>query len=270
MSLPRKQDSPSSLNTFAQCRRRYDYDYLRGNPRNGWTSIEAAMGSAVHKAIEEFLLNDTPLLPTFGDELRAQLDSGVVISPKPERDEEWADEVGRQCLVNFADYHARHLKDKGLTFEVEKEVAIRPREGWKVRGFADCVAFDDHTVWVIDWKTGSRGPFPRFQNSTVAGQLGIYAAAVADEHPDKRIMVAAVYLADSVFKKNPDGYEAEASRQSLVSVERWVGGLAGEIEEAQEEQHWFPSPGPLCGWCRWAREPIASKWRCREGEEELK
>lgn len=271
--MPRKSDSPSSLSTFTQCPRRYQWDYLMGNPRNGFTSVEAAMGSVVHRVIEGFLQpaplfgenQPRDLTPEFAQLMDDELLKGQVVHPKPERDRDWAVATGEDCLRNFTDYYERVMFGKEHSLRIEERVKYKTDiKGWNMAGFADLISETDDALIIRDWKTGA-APWPTFAGSSVARQLAFYAAACDNKRVNpkgKPIHVCGVFLAPKVYVKNPDGFLFLYTPEAGEELREWVAETAGAL---RVEEDWEPEPGVLCGWCRWSYTEPGEKFFCAEG-----
>ena len=196
--------SPSSINTFRQCPRKYYYQYIQRLPTT--SSIHLVRGNIVHGALEEFFsldlapaVNDgfalkTILLEFFKNNWRSKEKeiskfklSEEAIKFYYEESismlEVWFDNFNTKLSI-LARTHGINQAFKMLTPRVEEEY-LSTKLG--VRGFIDAIhEFNDKTT-ILDYKTSSKDTVtPEYRL-----QLAIYALLYLEKHnklPDNLVI----------------------------------------------------------------------------------
>jgi putative RecB family exonuclease len=238
--------SYSRMTTFEQCARRYRYRYL-DQIREGFTSIEAFMGSRAHGAIEwlwrERQQGRCPDARAAVARYCDDWDREYAAAPVPVkvvRDGEQAETYRRMGAEMVADYHRdRFLGDDLHTEGIELHVEMTLSSGHGFQGFIDRLARGaDGRLHVIDYKTGKRVP-SRFEGKD-ADQLRAYAVALFSAGHDQPIRLRLEYLRTGRI------LEGEVAPEDAPALER---RLAARVQVAAGADVFPPAPGPLCGWC---------------------
>lgn len=197
--MPRRVESPSSINTYKQCPRKYFYCYIKKLPT--YPNIHTLRGNIVHSTLEKFFEIDPAAIDPlkYRPELAGYLSNlfealwrkkakqleKVTFSEEQERT---FYEDSRMMLGNWLnDFFARvntQMQDKGFVeafnvvkpFEMEQEYKS---ELHHVRGFIDVIEKQDNKVKVVDYKTGKPKPSlpPDYRL-----QLAIYALLYKEKH----------------------------------------------------------------------------------------
>ncbi|MFH1063493.1 MAG: PD-(D/E)XK nuclease family protein [Candidatus Woesearchaeota archaeon] len=197
--MPKRVQSPSSINTFKQCPRKYFYQYIIKYPTK--ENIHCVRGNIVHEALEKFFDIDAAKLEseTYKKELSCHL--------KDHFDSAWKKAASRLQKVGLPDdkisfYYTESTQmlanwlnqfftdmEKGVSEGMDITQAftkIAPSEIEKqykdpelmVRGFIDVVHKDGDTVTLIDYKTSKTDDWkPEYTL-----QLGIYAVLYEKTH----------------------------------------------------------------------------------------
>lgn len=265
--------SPSSLDLWEQCQRRFRIEKVERRPTGG-SGLDAVVGIYVHRVLE--ILMAEPMRRRTID--RARLLCGEVWKEIQEREDYKALGLGGQPYVGPAEeaedqaaarlaFRRRVWASVRSYFETENPayidvVATEQKlgaviEGVPIRGIVDRIerdAFDD--LVVTDYKSG-KVPAPMFRGPKLR-QLNLYAAlveAVLDERPTDGRLVFTSFGKVIGTKFTPD----TVSEAVEAAVDAWEGiGAAMAVDGP-----WEPSPGPLCGWCPWVGE-------CDEGLAEIR
>lgn len=264
LGAKRQLDSPSSLNTYKTCPRQYLLEYCDDARRDeNFASIENVMGSSVHETIEDFyrkgcfeLMPDVEkAVAIFNEKLSYMLGVKQVVRPKPERNVEWAQEVGEDCIRNWWGYHMLALKGGAKDFQTEVKVDFP--DDPKVRGYADLLYEEDGNLVCVDWKTG-RLPFRGFKGSSVQKQIRIYGSALRLSGEERPILARAFYLAHN---------KAYTEKLTDDVVAATVAYCIKTRNEIGNEEEWDANTGPLCRWCRHSRKLSDNQYaQCVEGE----
>ena len=240
MRVPRdKRFSPSQLNTFVQCPRKYSFQYVERVPIERKPSPHLVFGSAIHAALDAVyaLPPDQRTLAVAEDAMR----------------EAWkADKERKGAFESLEDERAWGLKGLALLARIAetddfKQATPRALEDWAsvmVEGdrelFGKVDRVDDHAegggVVVIDYKTGKC----RIAEDGLGDELQaqVYALAV------QASMKTAVREVRFVF------LEAETERiwepTELDEIEAELLRLIDKIAATTE---FAPATSRLCGWC---------------------
>lgn len=203
--------SYSSIKQFDNCARQYhEVRILRKFKQ---VETEAALyGTEVHKALELYLMDGTPIPDKF-----AQF--------KPYADSIAKAKGDRFCELKMgirADFTPCEFFDKDVWF----------------RGVPDVLIVNGTTARVGDWKTGKSSRYAD------PDQLELMAAMVMSHYPNvQRVKGALIFL---VAK---DIVMADYTRDQFAAIMSKWAGKASRIEDALEKGVWNPRKGPLCRFC---------------------
>lgn len=204
--------SHSALKDFEGCAKRYhEVKVLKRFP---FTDTKHTIyGKDVHKAIEDYGRDGTPMPPEF------MLFKPVVdaLLAKP----------GRKLFEH----------EMALTKDL-RPCDFKDDNRW-VRGIADLLIVDDDnlTARVVDWKTGN-DKYPD------RDQLTLMSLMVFAHFPHIRSVSSALFfiVKGSMVKHKMAREDAEAAWWDYRE-------RVAKLEAAHEFDVWNPSQSPLCGWC---------------------
>src|SRR3989338_3781252 len=99
--MPQRIQSPSSINTYKQCPRKYYYQYILQLPTK--TSIHLVRGHVVHEVLENFFRTDTSRLDkgNYEMELKNEIQNLLVKYWKEEKDFEKLDITKEKLMFYF-------------------------------------------------------------------------------------------------------------------------------------------------------------------------
>lgn len=204
--------SHSSLKDFEGCARRYhEVKILKKYPFKD--TVHTIYGKDVHKAIEDYGRDGTPMPEQFGF-VKPTVDA---LLAKP----------GRKLFEH----------EMALTKDLQP-CAFGASDRW-VRGIADLLIINDEnlTARVVDWKTGS-DKYPD------RDQLVLMSLMVFAHFPHVRSVSAALFFVvkGTMVKQKMSRDEAE---------DAWwrYRERVAKLEAAHETGVWNPTQTPLCGWC---------------------
>ena len=139
--------SPSKLDTYKDCPRRYRYRYVDGLRRRVETA-ETLLGSSVHKALEELYAGIIHGRELSLDETLAVFDqawssgwSDAVVNRHKEYGPQHHQAAGRDCVRNYFSAYAPFKQD--TTLAVEKRLGFSLRadgEEFRIEGLVDRLA----------------------------------------------------------------------------------------------------------------------------------
>jgi len=205
--------SHSSLKDFEGCQRRYhEVKVLKKYP---FQETEATRyGNQVHKAIEDYIRDKTPIPPEYAQFLP----------------------VVNAMLSKSGRVLAEH--------EMALTVDLKPT-GWKspdvwVRGIADILIVDDEnlTAWVGDWKTGNNKYPDR-------DQLVLMSLMVFEHFPHIRKVNSAL-----LFIVKDDMVKMQMTRDQAEAFWWKYRERTARLEACFDTDVWNPNQTPLCGWCQ--------------------
>lgn len=244
-----KKFSPSKLDCYKNCPRRYQYRYIDRISRARKTP-ETAVGVAVHAAFEElYELVRGGRVPTVEEVLAAyeKAFEEEWTGEIPLRDERFGREdwraVGRTCV---ADYHAAHAP-----FTEDKTVGVEVRVGfplevegheYRIEGFVDRLALaPDGAFEIHDYKTAKS--LSKQEHADADWQLALYELAVRRDWPD----APAVRLKWHYVRhgKTLTSVRSPEARDALRAE------AAALIARIKHDHDFAPAPGPLCDWCEY-------------------
>ena len=202
--------SYSGLKQYTNCPKQYQELKVLKNYVQAETE-QMKYGTEVHKALEEYVKNGTPLVTNY-QRFQAVIDSLVAIKG-----------------AKYTEYEMALCKERlPIGFEDENR--------W-VRGIVDLLIIDGDTAYIIDYKTGSnKYPDPK--------QLKLMALMTYAHFPEvKKIKAGLLFVMHNSFM--PEEYTREQIPRLWLS---FTSDLA-RLSMSYENNSWTPNPTPLCGWC---------------------
>lgn len=241
--------TPSRLNAFEDCPRRYRYAYVdRPAPPKGPPWAHNSLGASVHQALRSWY----DLAP--GERRPAALPTLLATAWVSDgyRDEEQERAVWRRAL----DWVERYAADGHLPAEpagVERGVAARTSVV-AFHGRTDRIdTRDDGELAVVDYKTGRTPVDEDEARGSAALALYAYATAHTLRRPCRQVELHHL----------PTGTvaAAELTEDSVARQVRRAEATAADIRAAQQAvtdgadpDDAFPAqPGARCGWCDYRR-----------------
>lgn len=248
--------TPTRLNAWLDCPRRYRFGYLeRPTPPKGPPWAHNSVGACVHNALRGWwgLPRDRRTPEGAGALVDAGwLDDGFRDSAQSAR---WRDLARRMVL----DYVAG-LDPDDEPRGVERTVAARTAT-LAVSGRVDRIDDRDGELVVVDYKTGRRSPGRADARGSLA--LALYVLGVrrtlrgtcrrVELHHLPSGSVAAFDHTEESLGRHLGRAEALAGEAAAADA-----AFAAGLGAADVDVLFPPRPGPLCGWCDFARH-------CAEG-----
>jgi CRISPR/Cas system-associated exonuclease Cas4 (RecB family) len=254
---PRIQ-SPSSINTFKQCPRRYYYNYILKVPTDIF-SIHLVRGNIAHEALEDFFNKvdiSTISSSHYDFELRIILQNLLKQkwdAAKPKLDKidltkdqlEFYREETIQMTNNWLNNFLKKLKERTDSYGLKESFnAIKPltevyylSENYKVRGYIDAVHEIDGEVILMDYKTSKREKMtPEYKL-----QLAIYALLYEEKHGKKPDIVGVDFLRHKSHHLKVD--------QELVDFAKLECRFIQEQTISEDIEDYSKKKGFLCNYC---------------------
>lgn len=243
-----KTFSPSKLDCYKQCPRKYRYRYVDKIKREG-QSMEAFLGTCVHGAFEalyESLMHGKRLTleETLAEYERLWAEGfNEKIKVRPGFSAADWKALGRDCVTYY--YEGNKPFEANRTVAVEKKVGFALEvdgQTYRIEGYVDRLALGkDGAFEVHDYKTAKTLPTQEDVDEDV--QLAVYDLAVRDAWPDtKDVRLIWHYVRHG---KSLTSSRTADQRNALM---RELGSL---IDKIKHDREFPPVETPLCGWCEY-------------------
>ena len=203
--------SYSSLKQYQNCPRQYHEIKVLKNYTIKETE-QMRYGTEVHKALEEYVRDGTPLLKNY------------------ERFKPVVDELNNIGGKKYPEYEMALKKDGSVC-------DFHDTTRW-VRGIVDLLIVDGENAFIVDYKTGSN-KYPDRK------QLRLMSLMTFAHFPEvKHIKAGLLFVMHNTF------ITEEYPREKIEkSWERFKSPLT-KLENSYDTDVWMPNPTPLCGWCQ--------------------
>ncbi|HSU72879.1 MAG TPA: PD-(D/E)XK nuclease family protein [Candidatus Binatia bacterium] len=229
--MAKRVQSPSSINLFKTCPRKYYYVYVKGFEL--LPSIHTARGHVAHSVLEHFFDIDTQgitkencrerlqgeipgLLVKYWQEAKAELDALNLSPPQLQFYFEETLVMLFNWLNHFVERIQKHAGDfatafKALTPVREKEYVS---QYYSVHGFIDAIEHAEDGVVVMDYKT-SKNPVitPEYRL-----QLAIYSLLYQETHGAPPKKVGVYFLKDKAHFLNVDQDLLDLAKKEIELV----------------------------------------------------
>ncbi|MFA6003954.1 MAG: PD-(D/E)XK nuclease family protein [Elusimicrobiota bacterium] len=241
--------SPSKLNLYRECPRRYRYRYV-DHMRRDVKTVEAYLGTCVHGALERLYADLAHGKKPDCEEVLGGFDaawsagwSADVAIKHAEYSAQHYQSLGRDCVRTYYQAYAPFGQDQ--TVAVEKRLGFplaSEGEEYLIEGLVDRLALaPDGAFEVHDYKT--TGSLPAQAHLDADWQLAIYDLAVRHNWPDTRDVRLVWHFLR--FGKTL------TSRRSPEALAALRGELAALIAAIKHDHDFFPRKSALCDWCEY-------------------
>ena len=204
------QWSFSSLKDFINCPKKYYHIKVAKDVTNR-TNEKMLYGTAVHKALEDYVRDGTPLAKNY-QMFKSQADA-------------LRDIPG----TKYCEYEMALDKDK-------KPCDFYSDDRW-VRGVVDLLIVDGDTAFIVDYKTGSnKYPDPK--------QLKLMALMAFTYFPEVKLVKAGL-----LFVMHNTFIDERYKREDIDSLWAVFKPDLERLEIAYDSNIWPAQPSGLCGWC---------------------
>jgi len=258
-SIATRLQSPSSINTYKQCPRKYFYQYIQKLPTK--PSIHLIRGSIAHTVLEKFWETDAKHISKerFMEEL-TYLVKGLFIAcwnkERQKLDElclpggelEYYKEETVVMLANWLNHMTGRIQEE-IARHPDKDFAeiwlrMRPQEiesefqsnDLMVRGFVDYIEKLGDKIRIMDFKTSKQAKLtPEYRL-----QLAIYALLYEKEHKRRPDQVGLWFLKHGELIINVDDALLDLAHFEIEQVH--LGTRSKDISDYPK------NVGPLCKW----------------------
>ncbi len=214
--MARRVESPSSINTYNQCPRKYYYTYIAKLPTKG--NIHTVKGNVVHSVLENFFGHELPADINYSNAEQQFKSILFLLFSKYWREKtldlerigvsEGEKAIGINDCINmlyqWAEFFVKKMKATGLPFH-EAFTALSPKHKEKyfsskensVHGFIDVVEESDGKIRLMDYKTSGSA----YLTDEYLLQLGIYALLYKENINSVPHEVGIYFLRDNETEK---------------------------------------------------------------------
>jgi putative RecB family exonuclease len=242
--------SHSRLNTYENCPRKFAFQYIEKPDIEKRDSIEAFMGSCVHKVLEHLYASVQMQRVPKWEETRDFYEDYWTKNLKPDvlivRTEFTADDyrnVGRRCLQDYFVKQYPFINGRVLGLEEKIWVDLDGSGKYKLQGFIDRLdQLDDGTIEIHDYKTSRR--LPTQEEIDAERQLALYQIAVQERWRD----IPGVRLVWHYLRANKALISVRSS-ESLQQLKTETIHLIDTIDAAIVRNDFPPHETQLCDWC---------------------
>ncbi|MFH1802789.1 MAG: ATP-dependent DNA helicase [archaeon] len=214
--------SPSALNLFEDCQKKFEYKYVYNMPEKITTSWDAIkMGSFIHIILEKGVKSKFTTLEAF-----------INLAKDLKNKEEWESVELEEALPLIKVFYDRN-KNKYSPDSLTEKKLFTEISGLKFMGVADRIDHFQDGLEIIDYKTGKTVPSGKKRN----WQLGYYALAARPLGKVKKLTLdvfQSPQLLEYTIKENGDVINAQSNRLAfnLHEVEAELIETGNKIKEA--------------------------------------
>jgi putative RecB family exonuclease len=239
--------SHSRISTFEQCPLKFKFEYIDEAETEVEASVEAFLGTRVHKTLEKlyqdlkFQKQNTlqELLHFYNDEWDKNWNERIRIVREDYKPENFR-KMGEQFITEYYNKYQPFNQAKTIGLEMQIILKLDNQEKYVLQGYIDRLASPSDGVYEIhDYKTSNS--LPTQDHVDTDRQLALYSIAVREMFNDcKKVILTWHYLA---FDKE---IRSERSEEQLEELKKEVIKAIQEIESATEFK---PQESSLCKWC---------------------
>lgn len=256
--MAKRIQSPSSINTFKQCQRKYYFQYIEKLPTS--PSIHLVRGNIVHSVLEDFYDID---VQSFTNENFPQKFNQAIQTLLMHHWREYSDKLS---LLGLSDDKLKFYFEESMAMlmnwsnQFVSDFSLRLNEGgidipslfskvtpireekyvstkYDVRGFIDAIQIQDGEVHIIDYKTNSSSEIKK----SILRQLSIYCLMYKERHgklPDK---VGAFFVRDKLKMLS-------VNEDMVQSAKVDIEGIHAHTSMTEEKSDYKQNITPLCKW----------------------
>lgn len=202
--------SYSGLKEYTNCPKQY-YHLKVAKDHTKKVTEQMLYGNAVHKALEDYVRDGTPLLKNY--------------------------ERYQDVLNALLEIDGERKPEFRMALDSDKNPCGFYDKNFWVRGIADLLVLDNETAYIVDYKTGS-AKYPDVK------QLKLMALMTYAHFPQVQdIKAGLLFVAHNTF------IDQDYARSDIDKLwEDFVPDLE-RLKFSYENNQWPANPTPLCGWC---------------------
>lgn len=256
--MAKRVESPSSINTFRQCPRKYYYHYIAKLPT--LPNIHQIRGNIAHSTLEGFYETDVTKFTkeNYAAGFRQEIQNiffrnwgkyknalePLGLSPDQKR---FYFEETMLMLLNwcshFLEDFERLISKNNISFPEAfmKLTPIREQhftsDNYSVRGFIDAIHHLEDEVHIIDYKTNASFEF----KDDIKLQLAIYSLLYFEKYEKMPSKVGIFFLRHKLKMMNADEELLNFARREIELVH-------AHTSKTEQVDDYPKCPGPLCQW----------------------
>ncbi|MSR86272.1 PD-(D/E)XK nuclease family protein [Candidatus Woesearchaeota archaeon] len=251
--MAKRVESPSSINTFFQCNRKYYYHYIEKLPTKA--SIHTVRGNIAHSVLEHFYTLDVSSFQNYEKDFKVAVQKlfleqwgaykeELFALQLPQKELEFYFEETLLMLLNWCHYYLKEFKEKFSGSIEETFTKMKPiteveysSDFLSVRGFIDAIRSEGEQVHIIDYKTNANSEI----KDSILLQLGIYSLLYQEKHnkiPDK---VGVFFLKDKLYLLPVDQQLLENARFAIEQIH-------AQTMTTEKIADYKKNITPLCKW----------------------
>ncbi len=256
--MAKRIESPSSINTFKQCQRKYYYQYIEKLPT--FPSVHTVRGNIAHSCLEHFYDIDTSSFITenYKQKCREAIQKLLIYHWGTQKRE--LEKLGlapdQICfyfeetlfmLMNWSNQFFEKLEDtmhkKGISLQDAFAYLTPVREmqyvsdNYSVRGFIDAIQHLDDEVHIIDYKTNSSLEV----KDSIRLQLAIYSLLYFEKH-GKMPSKAGIFFLRHKLKLVP------VDEELLELAKKEIKFIHAHTSITEEKEDYPKTVSTLCKW----------------------
>lgn len=257
--MPKRVESPSSINTFKQCSRKYYYQYIEKLPP--LPNIHQVRGNIAHSALELFYNLD---FSSFDEENYPQkthftmqklfLSCWNSYRPRLQElglsqdQEQFYFEETMLMLMNWTNHFVEDLSQVMKSQNLSLQEAFRQltplreqkyvSDNYSVQGFIDAIHQIGEEVHLIDYKTNSSFEF----KDSIKLQLGIYSLLYFEKHGKMPSRVGIFFLRHKLKMMKVDESLLELAKKEIELIH----------QHTSSKEHIQDYPRTVSGLCKWS------------------
>ncbi len=256
--MAKRIESPSSINTFRQCPRKYFYQYIKGLPT--LPNVHQVRGNIAHSTLENFYQIDISVFDEKNYEMKTKEAIQKLLLfywnhylPKLKElnlnkdQERFYFEETMLMLMNWASQFLEEvsslMQKKKISFQEAFEQLTPLREQryvsdqYMVQGFIDAIHQIEDEVHLIDYKTNASFEI----KEEIKIQLAIYSLLYFEKHGKMPSKVGIFFLRHKLKTMNVDQELLNLARKEIELVH-------AHTSSSEKIEDYKKNSGPLCKW----------------------
>ena len=256
--MAKRLESPSSINTFKQCKRKYYYQYVEKLPTG--SSIHLVRGNIAHSVLEDYYDIDLSEIneENYANKFRVVVQKLLLHHWNKEKAR--LDELGlskdrlmfyfeetmlmiMNWTTQFIEEITKEIKTKNLSVQ-DSFVSLTPvreleyrSDQHSVRGFIDAIQYVGDEVHIIDYKTNARFDI----KDSIKLQLAIYSLLYFEKHGKKPSKLGIYFIRHKLKFINFEDELIELAKREIELIHAHTS-----ITERISDYH--RTITPLCKW----------------------
>ena len=256
--MAKRIESPSSINTFKQCQRKYYFQYVEKLPTR--PSIHLVRGNIVHSVLEDFY--DIDVQPFTQENYSVKFNQAIqmllmhhwkgysdklnLLGLSDDKLKFYFEESMNMLMnwsnhfvgdfskrLNGGDIDIPSLFSKVTPIREEKYVSSK----YDVRGFIDAIQIENDQVHIIDYKTNSSSEI----KESILRQLSIYCLMYKEKHGVLPHKVGAFFVRDKLKMLS-------VNEGMVHNAAADIEGIHAHTSMTEEKSDYKQNITPLCKW----------------------